>query len=32
MAEIAFNTNEGQTITRGLLILYLNAGTSEVPV
>ena len=32
MAEIAFNTNEGQTITRGLLILYLNTGTSEVPV
>lgn len=29
--ELNFNTKEGQTIDRGLLILYLNIGTSEAP-
>ena len=32
MADMNFNTNEGATVARKLLILYLNTGTSEAPV
>lgn len=32
MAEFNFNTPAGQTITRGLMVLYLNTGTEEAPV
>lgn len=32
MADLTFNTPEGQTIDRELLIAYLNTGTSETPV
>jgi len=32
MADITFNTNPGETIARGLLISYLNTGTSDAPV
>lgn len=31
MPDIAFNTTEGQTIARELLIAYLNTGDSETP-
>lgn len=29
--DMTFKTQEGQTVDRGLLILYLNIGTSEAP-
>ena len=32
MADMNFNTKEGATVSRKLLILYLNTGTSEAPV
>ena len=32
MAEVTFNTTDGQTIARELLILYLNVGTYAAPV
>ena len=32
MADMNFNTKEGGTVARKLLILYLNTGTSEAPV
>lgn len=32
MADLTFNTVEGQTIDRELLIAYLNTGTFESPV
>ncbi len=32
MADLTFNTTEGQTIGRELLIAYLNTGTTETPV
>lgn len=32
MADMNFNTKEGATVARNLLILYLNTGTSEAPV
>ena len=32
MADMNFNTKEGATVARKLLILYLNTGTSETPV
>lgn len=32
MADLEFNTTEGQTIARELLIAYLNTGTAEKPV
>lgn len=32
MADVTFNTTEGQTIERELLIAYLNTGTSSAPV
>ena len=32
MADMNFNTQEGATVARKLLILYLNTGTSETPV
>lgn len=32
MEDLTFNTTEGQTIDRELLIAYLNTGTSAVPV
>lgn len=32
MADLTFNTTEGQTIDRELLIAYLNTGTSTEPV
>lgn len=32
MAELTFNTTEGQTVGRELLIAYLNTGTSNEPV
>ena len=32
MADLEFNTTEGQTIARELLIAYLNTGDSETPV
>ena len=28
---MTFNTKAGQTVDRGLLILYLNVGTKEAP-
>lgn len=31
MADMNFNTKEGATVARKLLILYLNTGTSEEP-
>lgn len=31
MDELTFNTKAGQTVDRGLLILYLNVGTQEAP-
>ena len=31
MADLEFNTTEGQTIARELLIAYLNTGTTETP-
>lgn len=31
MADITFNTPEGQTIARELLIAYLNTGSSSSP-
>lgn len=32
MADYTFNTTEGQTVARELLLLYLNTGTSSEPV
>lgn len=32
MPDLEFNTTEGQTIARELLIAYLNTGTAEGPV
>lgn len=32
MADLTFNTQEGQTIARELLIAYLNTGTVAAPV
>lgn len=32
MADLTFNTADGQTIARELMILYLNTGTSSTPV
>lgn len=32
MADLTFNTPEGQTIARELLIAYLNTGTASAPV
>ena len=32
MADVTFNTTEGQTIDRELLIAYLNTGTASSPV
>ena len=32
MADLEFNTTEGRTIARELLIAYLNTGTPEEPV
>jgi hypothetical protein len=32
MADTTFNTTQGQTIDRELLIAYLNTGTSSAPV
>lgn len=32
MPDLEFNTVEGQTIARELLIAYLNTGTSESPI
>lgn len=32
MAEYTLNTPAGQTIARGLMILYLNTGTTAAPV
>lgn len=32
MADTTFNTQNGQTIGRGMMILYLNTGTVEEPV
>ena len=32
MADITFNTEEGKTIARELLIAYLNTGTAQAPV
>lgn len=32
MADLEFNTTEGQTVDRELLIAYLNTGTSTEPV
>lgn len=32
MADMNFNTKEGATVARKLLILYLNTGTNEAPV
>lgn len=32
MADMTFNTPEGQVVDRKLLILYLNTGTSSAPV
>ena len=31
MADITFNTVAGQTISRGMLIAYLNTGSKETP-
>lgn len=32
MAELTFNTAAGAAVTRKLMILYLNTGTSQAPV
>lgn len=32
MGDMTFKTKEGQTVDRGLLILYLNTGTKDAPV
>lgn len=32
MADLTFNTTEGKTIDRSLLVLYLNTGTNSSPV
>ena len=32
MADIKFNTTAGQTVSRELLVAYLNTGTSDTPV
>lgn len=32
MADITFNTNPGETVSRELLIAYLNTGTADKPV
>lgn len=32
MPDLTFNTTEGQTVDRELLIAYLNTGTNSVPV
>lgn len=32
MADITFNTTAGQTVSRELLVAYLNTGTTETPV
>lgn len=32
MADITFNTAENQAVARGLLVLYLNTGSSTAPV
>ena len=32
MADYTFNTPTGQTISRGLMVLYLNTGTADSPV
>lgn len=32
MDDLKFNTSDGATVARNLLILYLNTGTSEAPV
>lgn len=32
MADLSFNTPEGQTIKRELLIAYMNTGTASTPV
>lgn len=32
MADYNFNTKDGQTIARELLLLYLNTGTKDAPV
>lgn len=32
LADLEFNTTEGRTIARELLIAYLNTGTPEEPV
>ena len=32
MADLQFNTTEGQTIDRELLIAYLNTGSASAPV
>lgn len=32
MAELAFNTTAGQTVSRELLVAFLNTGTAETPV
>lgn len=32
MADLTFNTNPGQVVSRKMLILYLNTGSGEAPV
>lgn len=32
MADLTFNTTSGSVVERELLILYLNTGTTEIPV
>ena len=32
MPDLTFNTTEGQTVDRELLIAYLNTGTNSAPV
>lgn len=32
MADLTFNTTAGEVVTRKLLILYLNTGSSDAPV
>lgn len=32
MADISFNTGDGKTVKRELLVAYLNTGTSSTPV
>mgnify|MGYP003328714573 CR=1 FL=1 len=32
MADLTFNTAAGQTIARGMLVLYLNTGEKETPI